>query len=40
MEVAADFPGIVPVRDSKVPDGDVLVVSAQAWGPFIASLKG
>ncbi|CAL9298893.1 hypothetical protein SUDANB25_02993 [Streptomyces sp. SudanB25_2051] len=40
VEVAADFPGIVPVRDSKVPDGDVLVVSAQAWGPFIASLKG
>ncbi|MEU3445922.1 DUF397 domain-containing protein [Streptomyces thermolilacinus] len=40
LEVADGVTGIVPVRDSKVPDGDVLVVSAQAWVPFIDSLKG
>ncbi|MEU4735885.1 MULTISPECIES: DUF397 domain-containing protein [Streptomyces] len=40
LEVADHFPGFVPVRDSKVPDGGVVVVSARAWAPFIESLKG
>ncbi|CAL9471628.1 DUF397 domain-containing protein [Streptomyces sp. enrichment culture] len=40
VEVADGVTGLVPVRDSKVPDGGVLVVTAQAWAPFIASLKG
>ncbi|MFV2117374.1 DUF397 domain-containing protein [Streptomyces sp. Act-28] len=40
LEVADDVPGLVPVRDSKVPDGGVVVVSARAWKPFVASLKG
>ncbi|MFF8384208.1 DUF397 domain-containing protein [Streptomyces kanasensis] len=40
LEVADDVPGVVPVRDSKVPDGDVLVVSARAWVPFVRGLKG
>jgi hypothetical protein len=40
LEVADDFPGLVPVRDSKVPDGDVVVVSARAWAPFVEALKG
>ncbi|MEV7519224.1 DUF397 domain-containing protein [Streptomyces sp. NPDC091371] len=31
--------GLVPVRDSKVEDGPVLVVSAAAWAPFLANLK-
>ncbi|WP_374982413.1 DUF397 domain-containing protein [Streptomyces fradiae] len=40
LEVADHPPGLVPVRDSKVPDGGVVVVSARAWAPFIESLKG
>ncbi|GGQ11108.1 hypothetical protein GCM10010249_32020 [Streptomyces roseolilacinus] len=40
LEVADDFPGLVPVRDSKVPDGGVVVVSARAWVPFVEALKG
>ncbi|MFI7138159.1 DUF397 domain-containing protein [Streptomyces massasporeus] len=39
LEVADDLPGLVPVRDSKTPDGPVLVLSDQAWGPFVAALK-
>jgi hypothetical protein len=39
VEVATGFPGVVPVRDSKVPDGPVLVVPAAAWGSFVASLR-
>ncbi|MDT9684267.1 DUF397 domain-containing protein [Streptomyces sp. TRM76323] len=40
VEVSDSLPGVVPVRDSKVPDGDVLVVSARAWVPFVEALKG
>ncbi|MFD7560097.1 DUF397 domain-containing protein [Streptomyces sp. NPDC059533] len=39
VEVADGAAGLVPVRDSKVQDGPVLVVSAAAWGPFVATLK-
>ncbi|MFE2169756.1 DUF397 domain-containing protein [Streptomyces sp. NPDC059447] len=39
VEVADGYAGVVPVRDSKVEDGPVLVVSAAAWGPFVATLK-
>jgi len=35
VEVADGLPGIVPVRDSKVQEGPVLVVSAGAWAAFI-----
>ncbi|WP_254711630.1 DUF397 domain-containing protein [Streptomyces sp. TRM64462] len=38
LEVADDHPGIVPVRDSKVPDGPVVIVSARAWAPFVAAV--
>ncbi|WP_308406251.1 DUF397 domain-containing protein [Streptomyces sp. AC602_WCS936] len=37
MEVAPDFPGVVPVRDSKNPDGPVLVVGRAAWSAFTAT---
>ncbi|MGW4888026.1 DUF397 domain-containing protein [Streptomyces murinus] len=36
---AAFVPGLVPVRDSKVPDGPALLLTATAWAPFIGSLK-
>ncbi|MGW1007803.1 DUF397 domain-containing protein [Streptomyces sp. NPDC002520] len=39
VEVADDFPGVVPVRDSKSADGPALVVAAPAWAPFVAALK-
>ncbi|MFF9566795.1 DUF397 domain-containing protein [Streptomyces sp. NPDC014685] len=39
LEVADGHPGIVPVRDSKRPEGPVLVVNAPAWTPFIESVK-
>lgn len=35
VEVADGLPGIVPVRDSKVQEGPVLIVSAGAWTSFI-----
>lgn len=37
VEVADEFPGVVPVRDSKVTDGAVLIVGASAWAYFIDS---
>jgi hypothetical protein len=39
VEVADNIPGLVPVRDSKVPHGPALRLSAAAWAPFVASLK-
>ncbi|MFJ9583046.1 DUF397 domain-containing protein [Streptomyces acidicola] len=39
VEVADNLPGLVPVRDSKTPDGPVLVLSDHAWAPFVAALK-
>ncbi|WP_330258710.1 DUF397 domain-containing protein [Streptomyces murinus] len=39
VEVANNVPGVVPVRDCKVPDGPALLLTATAWAPFVASLK-
>ncbi|MFJ1651972.1 DUF397 domain-containing protein [Streptomyces sp. NPDC088337] len=39
VEVADAFPGIVPVRDSKVPDGPPLAFGAGSWASFIGELK-
>ncbi|MFJ1544747.1 DUF397 domain-containing protein [Streptomyces sp. NPDC088246] len=39
VEISDDFPGIVPVRDSKNPAGPALVVQAAVWGAFVSSLK-
>ncbi|MFI1655349.1 DUF397 domain-containing protein [Streptomyces sp. NPDC020472] len=40
VEVSYDFTGVVPVRDSKVSDGPVLVVPVAAWAAFVAGVKG
>ncbi|MFF4042756.1 DUF397 domain-containing protein [Streptomyces sp. NPDC001816] len=40
VEVAHNIPGLVPVRDSKTPHSPALILSATAWAPFVASLKG
>ncbi|MDH6120707.1 hypothetical protein ABH930_004803 [Kitasatospora sp. GAS204A] len=37
VEVAPDFPGIVPVRDSKDPHGPALVFTTDAWQAFARS---
>ena len=34
VEVAANRPGVVAVRDSKDPAGPVLCVSAESWRAF------
>jgi hypothetical protein len=39
VEVAANIPGITPVRDSKDPEGPALVFSADAFAAFVASVK-
>jgi len=38
LEVADGVPGVVPVRDSKVPDGPVLLVGSLAWTEFIGAV--
>ncbi|MDX3227249.1 DUF397 domain-containing protein [Streptomyces sp. ME19-01-6] len=40
VEVADGHPGIVPVRDSKHPDGPALVFPAPAWSAFVSEIKG
>jgi len=39
VEVADGFPGAVPVRDSKNPDGPALMIPAVAWDGFIRQVK-
>ncbi|XIE79591.1 DUF397 domain-containing protein [Streptomyces sp. SBR177] len=38
VEVADNTPGLIPIRDSKHPDGPVLVVTAAAWAHFVAGV--
>ncbi|MFF4251968.1 DUF397 domain-containing protein [Streptomyces sp. NPDC001663] len=39
VEVADGVPGVVPVRDSKVAGGAVLLVGVAAWTEFIAGFN-
>ncbi|MEX3107230.1 MULTISPECIES: DUF397 domain-containing protein [unclassified Streptomyces] len=39
VEITEDFPGIVPIRDSKDPGGPMLTVPTPVWDTFISSLK-
>ncbi|MEU5546711.1 DUF397 domain-containing protein [Streptomyces sioyaensis] len=39
VEIAGGFPGAVPVRDSKNPEGPVLLIPAAAWSGFIGRVK-
>ncbi|MEU1706111.1 DUF397 domain-containing protein [Streptomyces sp. NPDC005706] len=39
VEVADGLPGVVPVRDSKVPHGPALTFDAASWAAFISELK-
>ncbi|MEU5756950.1 DUF397 domain-containing protein [Streptomyces sp. NPDC047853] len=40
VEVAGGCAGLVPVRDSKVPEGRVLVFGAEPWAAFLAGVRG
>ncbi|MDK1347484.1 DUF397 domain-containing protein [Streptomyces sp. 378] len=35
LEVADNCPGTVPVRDSKRPDGPILVFGVSPWASFL-----
>ncbi|MQS10925.1 DUF397 domain-containing protein [Streptomyces kaniharaensis] len=37
IEVTPDLPGVMPVRDSKDPEGSVLVFPIEAWRSFVAA---
>ncbi|MDH6705838.1 hypothetical protein P3T27_002560 [Kitasatospora sp. MAA19] len=39
VEVASDFPGLMPIRDSKDPQGPALVFSAEGWESFVAAVR-
>jgi hypothetical protein len=39
VEVAGNLPGVVAVRDSKHPDGPVLVVTREEWRAFTTGVK-
>ncbi|WP_328401494.1 DUF397 domain-containing protein [Streptomyces sp. NBC_00390] len=39
LEVADGFPSVLPVRDSKRPEGPALVFGADGWAPFVAAVK-
>ncbi|WP_405789442.1 DUF397 domain-containing protein [Streptomyces sp. NBC_00029] len=39
LEVAEGHPDLVPVRDSKQPEGPHVVFHAQAWARFVGSLR-
>jgi hypothetical protein len=39
LEVADGFPGVMPVRDSKVPHGAALSFPADAWTTFVGAVK-
>ncbi|MFJ9686062.1 DUF397 domain-containing protein [Streptomyces bacillaris] len=39
VEVSDDFPGVVPVRDSKQPEGPALVFGAPAWAAFVNDVR-
>lgn len=38
VEIADGHAGLVPVRDSKVPHGPVLVFGAVSWASFVTEL--
>jgi hypothetical protein len=40
VEVAGDCPGMVPVRDSKLSAGPVIVFGEDSWSSFLAGMKG
>lgn len=40
VEVAANLPGVIAVRDSKTPSGPALLVMPGEWSAFLSGIKG
>ncbi|WP_101257386.1 DUF397 domain-containing protein [Streptomyces barkulensis] len=40
VEVADGFHGVIPVRDSKAPDGPTPVFPDTGWSAFVTAVKG
>ncbi|WP_312018711.1 DUF397 domain-containing protein [Streptomyces sp. I05A-00742] len=38
IEIAEQFPGMMPVRDSKAPDRLPIVVPRAAWSAFVTAV--
>ncbi|GAA0435234.1 DUF397 domain-containing protein [Streptomyces luteireticuli] len=38
VEITDQFPGEVPIRDSKSPDGPAIVVRSAPWAAFVNAL--
>ena len=39
VEFAPGFPGVVPVRDSKDPQGPALAFSSDGWTSFVRAVR-
>ncbi|MFI2779728.1 DUF397 domain-containing protein [Streptomyces sp. ALB3] len=39
IEIADDFAVVVPVRDSKNPQGPALTFAADGWSSFVSAVK-
>ncbi|MBC9728139.1 DUF397 domain-containing protein [Streptomyces sp. TRM68367] len=39
VEVADGYTGMVPVRDSKAPDGPIVLFGAAPWASFLRALQ-
>ncbi|MER7791652.1 DUF397 domain-containing protein [Streptomyces sp. NPDC097640] len=39
IEILDGYPSGVPVRDSKIPHGPALILSADAWSSFVTAIK-
>lgn len=39
VEIAEGFQGVMPVRDSKDPEGPALVFGIDAWDAFVKDVK-
>ncbi|MFJ9569391.1 DUF397 domain-containing protein [Streptomyces bacillaris] len=39
VEVADGLPGLVPVRDSKQPEGPAVIFGASAWTAFVNDMR-
>lgn len=39
VEVSDNFPGVVPVRDSKQPEGPAVIFGSSAWSAFVDDVR-
>ncbi|MFF9753382.1 DUF397 domain-containing protein [Streptomyces sp. NPDC014344] len=39
VEIAEGFPGLMPVRDSKRPQGPAIIFEVEGWTCFVSAVK-